>query len=401
LPGRAGRGTLRVMRILMLAPEPVFSARGTPISVRERAEALARLGHAVDLATYPFGEDFDAPGVSIRRAARPLFIKDVRAGPSLGKLALDARLKRLARSLAKRNRYDAVHSHEEMGAFGARLARGIGAAHVYDMHSSLPEQLGNYRAFQWGRGFLTRLERAAIRKSDATLAISASLAAHARRVAPGARVEVVENAFDVFPRDLDESGAAVLRKTLGLAPDARVVAYTGSLGAQQGIGLLLEATARVLAGEPRAAFVIAGGGPGLARWKKEAAKLGPRVVLAGPRPLEEMPAFVALAEVLVSPRTRGRNYPIKLCHWLRAGRPVAATDVPVHADVLTDDVARLAQPTPEGLARAILDLLGDAALADRLGAAARALGEARFTRARLERDLGRAYAPLAAREPRG
>ena len=39
------------MKILMLAPEPFFQPRGTPISVYQRIKALSALGHEVDLAT--------------------------------------------------------------------------------------------------------------------------------------------------------------------------------------------------------------------------------------------------------------------------------------------------------------------------------------------------------------
>ena len=41
------------MRILMIAPQPFFEARGTPFSEYHRIRALADLGHSVDLVTYP------------------------------------------------------------------------------------------------------------------------------------------------------------------------------------------------------------------------------------------------------------------------------------------------------------------------------------------------------------
>ncbi len=53
------------MNILMLAPEPFFQPRGTPISVYFRLKALSDLGHSVDLVTYPRGGDVAFPGLSI------------------------------------------------------------------------------------------------------------------------------------------------------------------------------------------------------------------------------------------------------------------------------------------------------------------------------------------------
>ena len=44
------------MRILLIAPQPFFTQRGTPINVRQMAQTLSEAGHEVHLATYPMGE---------------------------------------------------------------------------------------------------------------------------------------------------------------------------------------------------------------------------------------------------------------------------------------------------------------------------------------------------------
>ena len=77
------------MKILMIAPEPFFQPRGTPISVYQRLLALSSLGFQVDLLTYHLGEDVDIPGVVIHRIIGVPFIKNTKPGPSLGKLVLD------------------------------------------------------------------------------------------------------------------------------------------------------------------------------------------------------------------------------------------------------------------------------------------------------------------------
>ena len=46
--------------------------------------------------------------------------------------------------LALTGRYDAVHSHEEAGGIGVVLAWLLGVPHLYDMHSSLPQQVENF-----------------------------------------------------------------------------------------------------------------------------------------------------------------------------------------------------------------------------------------------------------------
>ena len=52
-------------------PHPVYSPRGTPISVLNRCRALAELGHEVDLVTYPMGEDVPVPGLHYLGHVRP------------------------------------------------------------------------------------------------------------------------------------------------------------------------------------------------------------------------------------------------------------------------------------------------------------------------------------------
>src|SRR3954468_17408161 len=132
------------MRILMIAPEPFFEPRGTPFSEFHRIRALTTLGHTVDLVTYPFGHDVTMPGLRIFRCARPPFITRIGIGPSWKKVPLDAAIALTATRLALTNRYDAVHSHEEGGAIGVLLAKCLRLPHLYDMHSSLPQQISNF-----------------------------------------------------------------------------------------------------------------------------------------------------------------------------------------------------------------------------------------------------------------
>src|SRR5262250_2079348 len=80
----------KIVRILMIAPEPFFEPRGTPFSELHRIRALAALGHQVDLATYPFGHDVTVPGLRVFRCPRPPLMRGVKIGPSFSKLILDA-----------------------------------------------------------------------------------------------------------------------------------------------------------------------------------------------------------------------------------------------------------------------------------------------------------------------
>ena len=162
----------------MIAPEPFFEPRGTPFSEYHRIRALIELGHTVDLVTYPFGRDVAMPGLRVFRCARPPLIRDVRIGPSLAKIPLDLTLAFTAMRRAIADRYDAVHSHEEGSIVGVLLALALGVPHLYDMHSSLPQQLTNF-AFTKSRllrHLFACMERFVVRRSNVVIVICPHLA---------------------------------------------------------------------------------------------------------------------------------------------------------------------------------------------------------------------------------
>ena len=118
----------------MLAPEPFFEPRGTPFSEYHRIKALGELGHHVDLITYPIGRDVELPNFRIFRSLRPPFVRKVRIGPSITKLILDVLMMLTIARRVWSDRYDAIHSHEEMGLVGVWLAKWLRIPHLYDMH---------------------------------------------------------------------------------------------------------------------------------------------------------------------------------------------------------------------------------------------------------------------------
>jgi glycosyltransferase involved in cell wall biosynthesis len=133
------------MKILMIAPEPFFEPRGTPISVYQRLSALSALGYQVDLVTYHIGEDVDIKNVSIHRIVKIPFVRRVKVGPSFAKPWLDLFLFFKSFMMMVFHRYDVLHTHEEAAFFGVLLSKIFRTPHIYDMHSSLPHQLENFK----------------------------------------------------------------------------------------------------------------------------------------------------------------------------------------------------------------------------------------------------------------
>jgi glycosyltransferase involved in cell wall biosynthesis len=389
------------MRILMIAPEPFFEARGTPFSEYHRIRALADLGHTVDLVTYPFGRDVDLPGLKIHRSWRPPFVRRVRIGPSFAKVPLDLLLALKAVHVAVKWKFDYVHSHEEGGAIGIVLARLLRVPHLYDMHSSLPEQLSNFR-FSRSRLLVAAfrlLERLMVSRSTSVIVICRHLEDVARAIAPSAHVVLIENAPGAGSAApvVDPAG---VRASAGVPAGAPMVLYTGTFEAYQGLDLLFAAMRTVLAVRPDARLVLAGGHPDqVERARREAAAAGvaAATVFLGERPAEEIPACLEAADLLVSPRSRGKNTPLKIYQYLRSGRPMVATNLLTHTQVLDGTVAELTDPTPDAFGAGILRLLGDRERAAQIGRAARTLADTKYTYDAYVTRTREALRPLAGR----
>ena len=107
--------------------------------------------------------------------------------------------------------------------------------------------------------------------------------------------------------------------------------------------------------------------------------LAGKVVFAGQRPPSEMPAYLAAADILVSPRSHGNNTPLKIYSYLRAGKPIVATRLLTHTQVLDDQIAELTAAEPEPFGRGILALIRDPQRAGSLADQARRRAEERYS----------------------
>ena len=359
------------MRILMVAPQPFFRPRGTPFSVLHRIRALLGLGHTVDLVTYPFGDSPSLTGLTIHRTARPPLVRDVPIGPSVAKLLLDGPLFLTAYRLARSRRFDLLHTHEEAGVLGARIARRLRIPHVYDMHSSLPQQFANFGRFNWRPvvGAFRSLEHYTFSGSDGIIAICPELRDHVVASGYCGPVALIENTLDFERPVVTKAQLRAVRVRLGLEASHAVVVYTGTLEGYQGLDLLIDAAAIVQREQPSARFLIVGGTAAQVdalRARVEAVGMEGMFVLVPSVPPEEVFLYHQLANVLVTTRSRGTNTPLKIYQYLRAGKPIVATAIRSHTQVLTAESAELVEPNIGAVAHGLLRVLSDPARASDL-----------------------------------
>jgi glycosyltransferase involved in cell wall biosynthesis len=383
------------MRILLVAPQPFYQERGTPIAVRMLAEVLCGQGHAVDLLTYHEGADLDIEGLRILRTPALPGLRHVPIGISWKKLVCDLLISGRLMSLALTRRYDVIHAVEE-AVFPAILLRSSAHARVvYDMDSMLGEQLvSKWKLLRPAERGLRALERAVIRRADAVFAVCSDLARHVTADAPGVPVFLIEDV--ALPSQQHCGSAEPLRELLDIR--GPLALYVGNLQRYQGVEQLVRGMAELPQALDLTLVLIGGAESDIARLRALVRKLHleERVYLLGPRPLAQLTGLLQQADILVSPRSQGSNTPMKVYSYMNSGSAILATRILSHTQVLDDNCALLAEPNPQSLAQGLMTLAADKALRARLGAAARRRARERYSVEAFREKVRVAYRTLEA-----
>jgi glycosyltransferase involved in cell wall biosynthesis len=359
------------MRILMIAPEPYFEPRGTPISIMQRLRALSQLGHQVDLLTYQVGQDVRFPGLTIYRTPKIGFIREVRIGPSPTKLLLDLILFFQAVWMLITRHYDIIHSHEEASFFAMVLGWVFRLPHLYDMHSSLPRQLANskYRRLWPGIKLFEIFESAVLRSAAAVITIDADLEKYAKTINPALNQMQIDNLpLHNSATPVDRNAVQELKSKFAL--EGRIAAvYTGTLESYQGLELIIESAPYVRNQIPDIIYLIVGGRQSQIDYYQALAHahgVGDIFIFTGNLLPDEALLYLALADILLSTRRDNTSVPLKIYSYLHAGKPIIATRNQAHLRILNEELALLVEPTVNAFGEGVCRLAVDGVLRARL-----------------------------------
>ena len=384
------------MKILLLAPHPFYQARGTPIAVKAVLELLSERGHSVDVLTYPEGADVEIPNCTVHRILRVPGLANIHAGFSFKKVVSDVLMVAACLRMMRRTRYDLIHAVEESAFIASAMRALSGVPYIYDMDSSLAEQMvETYPSLSFFSPAFRHMEAVAIRRSIGVLTVCAALEDIALAHDPEKPVGRVEDTTLLF----DSGPAGRDNRTLPGTDGGPVAMYVGNLEPYQGIDLLLEGFRHTLSTVPEAKLLIVGGREeDIARYRARAERLGmaSSVVFMGPRPIRLLPSLLQQADVLVSPRLKGLNTPMKIYSYLDSGSAVLATRLRTHTQVLDDGVAYLVDPDPAALGQGLTALFLDPELRSRLATSAKAYVQREHTPQAAHRKLDAFYATMEA-----
>ena len=295
--------------------------------------------------------------------------------------------------LLNAHEYDLVHAVEEASFIAAALKKRYKIPFVYDMDSSMAQQITEKFAFAGIlRPLLRSLESYAIKQSLGVIAVCRYL-------------EDIVSALDPLKPVLRLEDISLLGEPAGREEDLReefridgkIIMYVGNLERYQGVDLLLSSFQRVTEEIQDAHLIIIGGDErGIERYRKAASllKLGDRTHFVGPRPLAALGSYLEQADVLISPRIQGANTPMKIYSYLDSGKPVVATSLLTHTQVLDDEIAVMVDPESMDMAQGILSLLMDEERSKGLAERARERVRQEFCREAYERKLSGFYSEI-------
>jgi glycosyltransferase involved in cell wall biosynthesis len=388
-------------RVLMIAPTPFFSDRGTHIRILEEALALERRGYVVTIATYHIGKDLPEnlrSKVEVRRILRLLFwYKKLEAGPDWQKLILDLMLLRKVFFLARTTRPDILHGHLHEGVLIGWVVQQLlfwrPMKLVADFHGSLTKEMVSHAYLRTGflRRVFERIERTVDNLGDAAVTSSGANTREIGAIRTKSAPLTVLDGVTVGTYVETFSQPAIRRK-YGISEEALVVTYTGALVPNKGIRHFIRALPSIFSGDPRAHVVIAG-----FPWNEVEAHFNgqpwmDRVTRITPLPYYDLPEILQMSDIGVDPKEEGVGQASgKMLQYMGAGLPVACFDTPNNREYLGEGGEYAREISAAGLAEAVLRLLRDGELRRRKGEANRARAKERFSWDRTGEKLEEVY----------
>jgi colanic acid biosynthesis glycosyl transferase WcaI len=239
----------------------------------------------------------------------------------------------------------------------AKLVLARSVLYVQDLEVDAAFAVGHIVDNRWLRYLGDSLERSVLRFFDQVITISHRMSERlCEKGVPAERVLVVPNWVDldqIYPL----GRPSLYRKNLNYTQDDFIVLYSGSIGAKQGLDVLLDA-ARRLVDQTEIKFVIAGEGPA----KKElmnSANCLVNIRFLPFQPYEQLNEFLNLADLHVLTQRKATAdlvLPSKLGGMLGSGKRVLiTTDSNTElADFVGENVIISPPEDPEALAAAIL-----------------------------------------------
>lgn len=297
-------------------------------------------------------------GVKIFRVWNPFRIKNIPVGPSFKKMFFDLLILFKGLKLIHKNHFSVIHGIEDAGIIALVLARISWTKVIYEKHSD---------AFSYKRTWLLNqflslysvLERVVVKHSDGVICTGPAMTEQVLKLNTNNRV------FDIFDlpsviADANPDEVEKSRSELQQGREEVVLTFVGSFASYQGVDLLMDAILITLKSMSTVRFVIIGEHKlKIDAWKHCFQKNGviDKVTFLGLLSPEQISVVLSASDILISPRVRGANSPLKLLDYMKSGKCIIATNIPANKQILKAETALFVNPDPHSLAAGIKDMV--------------------------------------------
>jgi len=262
------------------------------------------------------------------------------------------------KKILEQEKFDVVHIHEPMmpALAVSVLHHAEGVLLVGTFHAT--------RSNSFGYAIWKPLLKRWMNKLDGKIAVSQAARDFIYRYFPG-DYEIIPNGIDL-ERFSDKTPPVEKYRD-----DKLNILFVGRLEKRKGFKYLLGAYERVKKEFPQCRLIVVSPHGSLCKkYEKLAAKRNLKdVVFAGYVSFEDLPRYYNTADVFCSPATGWESFGVVLLEAMATGTPIVASDIPGYAGLISHGVeGLLVKPTDEkALASALLSLLQDKAMRDRMG----------------------------------
>ena len=270
---------------------------------------------------------------------------------------------------------------------------GVDLSHRYGLPIILEMNGSNSFSAEWRRrhnpiyiNMVRRKEQRICRQASSVVVVTPPLKDYLVGLGISKRkVFILPNGVDVSRFFPDEDSGRIIRRRYGLE-NKLVIGFVGGLRPFHGVHILIDSAKLILDRCHQAHILIVGDGPPRGELELKVRKQGLKDIVSfiGSVPFEEVPAYINAMDITVAPYAKIPQLyqsPIKLFEYMAVGKPIVTTRRPLVEAVIKDYRNGLIFEFGDHhqLASAILKLINDKDLRERLGSEGRRIVEDKYT----------------------
>lgn len=365
-------------KILILAPIPFKSGTQLDTYLRIKATAFADTTNEIDLITFPYGEDVKIPNLNIIRFPKIRLFKSIMPGQYI-KISIYTLLMLLKFCLAKKDKYDIIFLYHTLYLVGWILKPFVKSKFISTIYTNLETE-----SIKWnisGNSFLLNI----LRKYDIfsnshydNLIIGNELV-----IDTFSKIKRLENKIIYIPYAYENP--IIIQSNYNIKRNLSVL-YSGVFHKIQNLEIIFEAF-RLLHDDNIIINLVGASEEEKNYYEQKINKYGIKNInIHRWVKNEELKSFFENADVLISSRTEGIDYPMKIFEYLSYGKCILASNKPIHTGILKNETACLFEPTPEDLAEKILFLKKNPEIVKSYGEKAYNLYKEKYSFERMVKD---------------